>query len=132
MKDIKFRAYSKQMDCFLDITCFEVYKNEINGVFHDGDFIGYDKEDVSIMQYTGLKDKTGKEIYEGDIVANFNFKDCIFRSSVIYRNGSFGYTSPYWGFVSFQENENFNWIDGKSEHIEVIGNICENSELLEE
>jgi uncharacterized phage protein (TIGR01671 family) len=88
--------------------------------------------DIIVMQYTGLKDKNGKEIYEGDIVAAFNFIDKNFRHEVIFKNGAFGYTSQFLsGFIPYAGNDNFKWSNGKSDKIEVIGNIYENPELME-
>jgi len=77
-----------------------------------------------LMQYTGLKDKSGKEIYEGDIVSNGNknkkYED-IFE--IYFDRGEFlagckrgiigGKTLGFW-----------------SDNLEVIGNIYENPELL--
>ena len=72
-----------------------------------------EKENLTIMQYTGLKDKNGKEIYEDDIARHPDH----LRDHVITFN-------PLAGWLS-------NFIDGTShEYIEVIGNIYENPELL--
>jgi uncharacterized phage protein (TIGR01671 family) len=82
-----------------------------------------------LLQYTGLNDKNGKEIYEGDIVrATFNDpfnydnkKMPTETQTVIYSNGGF----------RLKEGP-FNSYDGIGSFVmEVIGNIYENSELLE-
>lgn len=67
-----------------------------------------------IMQYTGLKDKHGKEIYEGDICNRFHL-----RGVVTYYNGMFILQD---GFNEPLKNELYG--------IEIIGNIYENTELL--
>lgn len=116
MEIIKFRAWSKQLNDFLDITGFESIKGDVHGIFHDGDYISFDKEDVVIMQYTGLKDDKGVEIYEGDIVEFARV-----RYQVEFLDGS---------FVLYDRNQwhiPFYTVHGG---IEVIGNTYENSELI--
>lgn len=79
----------------------------------------------NLMQYTGLKDKNGKEIYEGDIVIYDT--DGGKKAKVIWKNG---------GFVFIYEDgiENITSESWYAPHdiplTEIIGNIYENQELL--
>ncbi len=118
METYKFRAWSKCYNAFLELTAFEIHRGYIDGIFHDGDYIGYDKEDISLMQYTGLNDKNGVEIYAGDICKYVNFKgeETIIQVWWSKEDASFNFG-----------NRNLSMI---KEKIEVIGNIYENQSLL--
>jgi uncharacterized phage protein (TIGR01671 family) len=92
----------------------------------------YWDDSVVIIQYTGLKDKNGKEIYEGDVL-----RDRI--SGVVWvvkfgLNKKAGYIGWY---VENEEIERTSTIAGdygadQNSYVEVIGNIYENPELLKE
>jgi len=74
-----------------------------------------------LMQFTGLHDKNGKEIYEGDIVKNKTGHDSYKERTVFFENGAFRFenqTKPSSGFIYVRDTT------------EVIGNIYENPELL--
>lgn len=80
-----------------------------------------------IMQFTGLKDKNGKEIFEGDIVefcTKWEFPQR-FKGQVIYfpESMQYGFSENGESYYDFTDIEN-------PEILEVIGNIYENPELL--
>ena len=99
-------------------------------IFDDGSsfYVDYsDKNNWEVMQYTGLQDKNGKEIYEGDIVAVKKFKWIIAMGCST--DGEYGWLQKRIGDdvgKSYIITEN----DGIDERYEVIGNIYENPELL--
>ena len=92
----------------------EPYKNESSNVWHiDADTVG---------QYTGLTDKNGTKIFEGDIV---KYGDTVHNVVFEQRNGT-----AYFGLVySTLETLSFGYYQDLKQ-IEVIGNIYDNPELL--
>lgn len=105
MREIKFRAWDetiKAMDVHLGLITSNLYYDEVMKI-------------KSLMQYTGLKDKTGREIYEGDIVENKYRHKIKFITGCFCLEDKYGSTSPL--FESHKA-------------MTVIGNIYENPELL--
>lgn len=74
-----------------------------------------------LMQYTGLKDKNGKEIYEGDIIGSTGHTDGIDNSVIEY--GEFNNNLGFYRKCIKHEDIYNDW--GMSWHYEVIGNIYE-------
>ena len=120
------KVYIKYLDKVLelesirfDTKVIEVYDESCNTYRY------LDFEDVEFMENTGLKDKNGNYIYEGDIVTvngtwdciiEYNQSSCAFVLKSIDSRWSTGYFSNY---------------DDIEEMLEVIGNVYENKELLE-
>ena len=131
MREIKFRAWErceKEMSEWTDlITAIDL------GYLLD------DPEDFEIMQYTGLKDNSGVEIYEGDIVryktelkSPFDGRTKLKVDSihtVVFLEGAF-MTQHINGNSGFHELR-YKADSSDGSNLEIIGNIYENPELLE-
>lgn len=123
MRPIKFRAWHKKLKVMLpDVG---VNKGE---VLYDGRW--YRKDEIVLMQYTGLKDRNGREIYEGDIVKLTNWIGSIgvvewgrFAKFIIDAECSNG------GIFDFT-NLIFEEVSNSIKNLEVIGNIYKNPEML--
>lgn len=91
----------------------------------------YDFYDLELMQSTGLKDKNGKEIFDGDIVTDGDVTSDIKYHQTLgfYMIGKYGFSVPFGQGVDVEYFEEF--ADHVSKTFEVVGNIYENTELLE-
>lgn len=132
MREIKFRAWNKEEN----IMCYE--NEDFDADYWDGHYESHLEvinnslkvDRYIFMQYTGLKDKNGKEIYEGDVLQD---KDCIYK--VIFEYGSFdGKIIEVLRNVGTQKEMTYqlSFIISDNDNIKVMGNIYENPELLED
>ena len=159
MREIKFRAWEKHQQRMSMVTeikwnpsyLYHRIKTQaiVRGKKLD-EWYAYDfdanNNGIVLMQYTGLKDKNGKEIYEGDVVKfadigeeGYEYKeayDFCNIASIVWKNGRFElenihvYISYVLECMNREGHEEF--INALLEDCEVIGNIYENKDLLEE
>ena len=153
MRQIKFRAWAKEKNKMiypdgkkwgfpLGSSFFGTGTNTILIISPDGDLVKHSRgdndilpdceivnEDFELMQFTGLLDKNGKEIYEGDVV---NHADCpdgpsheVHIYSILWNDSGFALLSPKSEIpTSFILDKKWGVL------LEIIGNIYENPELL--
>lgn len=133
-RQIKFRAWDNETEQYFKVLAIDFERKIVSCrcfKWEYGPSNPINLDDLTLEQFTGLKDKNGKEIYEGDILA---WHSNIYRKHdwvglVLYRGAGFAvqesdksYSSPEWLDCACRKDANI---------IEVIGNIHENPELLE-
>ena len=120
MREIKFRAWDKLNKEMFNVESINFQERRVYK-----DTVSYRKfNDIELMEYTELKDKNEKEIYEGDILFD-RFGEIYYK--VIFKNGSFRAE-----FEGDFDEYSFDLIDVNLQWCEVVGNIYENPELLGE
>ena len=133
MREIKFRAWDKDAEIFVysdkeyDDYFYAMLVGNSLKVFRIDNIMteyGPDYKNTEIekpQQYTGLKDKSKKEIYEGDVVS----QDDEYVGEVFYSNGAFWYCKDNWWPIQHMRQGTTYHFEG-----EIIGNIYENPELI--
>ena len=120
MREIKFKFWNKKlhkMSGVLGLGVIWEYLVDQWGIFN--------WEDVQKLQYTGLKDKNGKEIYEGDVVKLDSWEGV---QQIVFIEGAFCLADKHGLYVG-----DIHYINHADKNqATIIGNIRENPELLKE
>lgn len=122
-RELKFRIWDKKNNMFIYVwdASHKRLAISLNGLVYSGMYDDVLPEnDYTIQQYTGLKDKDGKEIYEGDIL-EYQSHDPKYAKCIVRWTQEHEDNHP--GFVIHDSYSQY----GKPE---IIGNIFENKELL--
>jgi len=128
-REIKFRAWDKQINIITDVVCLNLGTwNDVILVHPDSKIVRRQEtynqktENIVLMQSTGLLDKNGKEIFDGDVVTWAGMRPLEI---------SFG-----WGDTNEDYGKSYGILIGSSvfcdinQDCEIIGNLYENPELL--
>ena len=119
MREIKFRAWDDQQTCM-------IYPNQ--GIVNNMQSWEILQRFDTVMQYTGLKDKNGKEIYEGDLLRHEYEKGiAVVKFGEGYQGEPADGMYPYWGWYADGWFEQYAF---DSADVDVKGNIYENPKLL--
>lgn len=129
MREIRFRAWDNVKDkmYYVGEELDVVFTFDSNGIVATDITEGNEEfktlHYLDYMQWTGLKDKAGKDIYEGDIVNFANNKDVIVARHIKFIDGEFAMYDGKFRRLSLGEV----W---PNRNIEVIGNLYENPKLV--
>jgi len=127
MREIKFRAWNKKLKRFAPEDCsIQIQGDDAHVAFDtfNGNFDTevWDLKDVDLLQFTGLVDLNGADIYEGDIIKPTKSAWCVGGIGMIAFSGG--------AFVNRKSDADCIFHGINSVHHEIIGNIYENPELI--
>ncbi|HAP5675151.1 TPA: DNA-packaging protein [Enterococcus faecalis] len=132
----KFRVWDKNTNDMVDVKTIDLEKDGSIGCIVDYSNINLDASECILMQSTGLKDKNGVEIFEGDIlkiievtnegiseyITDVIWEDCSF----VFKSEGVDYYDSFLGAFSGDPNKTYPLFE-----LLVIGNVWDNPELLE-
>lgn len=132
-REIKFRAWNTEKNEWLYLP--ETGDIELTQYIGNSFEFSYDFDNVIIQQYTGLKDKNGKEAYDGDICQWIRLSGTIQYFKISQVPGGFAVNTHQDDlkkenivfYTGLSDMQNASWFTG---NLEVIGNIYETPELL--
>jgi len=137
MREIKFRAWESRKK---ELTLINGWSGHWVYFNRDGTMEGI-QDTITLMQFTGLQDKNGKEIYESDLVRSIHFEDAEGKTHYLIHKIVWSDIYSGWIAVSQGDKEMPPFIKAGTiqlftymkfaQGVEIIGNIHENPELLD-
>jgi len=126
MRTIKFRAWVEPLKRVMGVTSFSINGHLEPFLIEDSEYGYWFSEDFTLMQYTGLKDSKGTEIYEGDLVS--------YQKRNLDRAFGEGGGEDYLSYISELKyrDQGFNVPQGFVINLKVIGNKFDDPDLWEE
>lgn len=126
MREIKFRAWDKELKNWAD---YAIAYDRLSFLDENTGWWKTDKEGerFTLCQYTGLKDKNDREIYEGDIVKAVVFSKWIGVAKYSDKNQAFVFEC-----IDKNYRGNIVFMSQFDQGFKILGNIYENPEMLEE
>ena len=139
MREIKFRAWDKENKAFMPNEGYVICDGDVMGLRYGNEMEDVLTDQVELMQYTGLKDMNGVEIYECDIVqVNYSGNDDFSGLAlVVFRNGCFELEGKIMKIINSEGimYDDFYAISNDLSHysacVKVIGNKFKNPKLME-
>lgn len=133
-REIKFRAFhgNGEMKYNVGVHPFMVFRLSDNGLCEPNEYNDSSGDLIvssgmyEVMQFTGLHDKNGKEIYEGDILGTNDPRE---QQEVYFYYGEWVYSNYHAEAIPLSSHGN-PYINNGLLNCEIIGNIYENKELL--
>ena len=137
MREIKFRAWHKEKKKIILISSLHFYDDgKTNYGYKETPNVPnvnvtISEDEAVLMEFTGLQDENGVDIYEGDIInLSYEYFDGHFRDNEIVGKVYFEDSSFRMSYKKYDEIREWRIDEPEILSIEVIGNIYENPELL--
>jgi uncharacterized phage protein (TIGR01671 family) len=135
MREIKFRAWDKENKAFMPSEGYAICDGDVMGLRYGNEMEDVLTDQIELMQYTGLKDNNGREVYEGDVL-HFGSMWCVGDECDPREEEHTGFVEYLPDRASYVVNcddgvytlEELAGFDGYS----IQGNVHESMELLED
>ena len=138
-RTIKYRAWHKELKVMIAVYVIDQTTKASTGEHYPSsrgylladteEQVVFSLDDVELLQYTGLKDKNGKEIYVGDVVnvydkENYSKGDQLVTTDLVKWSEEGGY------WTSYEPGDYYLPLGSDDLELKIIGNVYENSDLL--